>query len=234
MKRNSIKKVASDMYIEQMKWSVWFIGIMMTVYIALNIAVKLFDIDFIDNLLRFSEGSSIIYMFVIGIIAGSIFLPQFLKLGVTRRRVFYGTVVAALLISVSLPLIFVLGAGIEYLFSRLFDFRIAKPIFPNSAAPVFMYSLNIFMSYLVGWLITVGFYKFNWKIGLFFIALAGGSIALYTLIWKDSIISLYSTGVGTLGTGLPLLISVFETLALILFVLITIRALTKRISIKIR
>jgi hypothetical protein len=234
MKKNSVKKVALDMYIEQMKWSVWFIGIIMAVYIGFNIAANFFDLDFIDNLLGFSEGSSIIYMFVIGIIAGLAFLPQFIKLGVTRRHVFYGTVISAILVSVSLPLIFSLFTGVEYLLSRLFGFTIEGPLFRNFIASFFLYSLNNLMGYLAGWLINVGFYKFNWKAGLLFIALAGGVIALYTLIWKDSIISLYSTDLGTLGTGLPLLLSLLKTLALILFVLITIRTLTKRISIKIK
>jgi hypothetical protein len=234
MKKNSVKKVALDMYIEQMKWSVWFIGIIMAVYIGFNIAANFFDLDFIDNLLGFSEGSSIIYMFVIGIIAGLAFLPQFIKLGVTRRHVFYGTVISAILVSISLPLIFSLFTGVEYLLSRLLNFKVAEPIFRNFTATFFLYSLNIFVGYLLGWLIQVGFYKFNWIIGLFFIVLVNGLIAVYGLLWKDNMVSFFSPDSGTLATGLPFLTSVLASAALIFTILITIRTLTRKISIKIK
>ncbi|MDD2497877.1 MAG: hypothetical protein PHY90_07095 [Desulfitobacteriaceae bacterium] len=243
MKKNSIKKVALDMYIEQMKWSVWFIGIIIAVYIGLNIAGQIYDFDFIDNLLGFSEGSSIIYMFVIGIIAGATFLPHLLKLGVTRTHCFYGTVVAAILISISLPLIFSLFSGLEYLLLRLFDFKIAEPVSSNFTASFFLFSLNIFMGYLLGWLINVGFYKFNWVIGLFFIALANGLITIHSIIWKNIIVSLFSIDIdafetkleaGVQLTGLSFLIPALESLALILIILIIIRTTTKRIPIKIK
>jgi hypothetical protein len=60
--------------------------------------------------------------------------------------------------------------------------------------------------------------------------LAGGVIALYTLIWKDSIISLYSTDLGTLGTGLPFLLSLLKTLALI-FICINYNSYTDKTNI---
>lgn len=243
MKKNSITKVALDMYIEQMKWSVWFIGIIIAVYIGFNIARVFSNLNFNDNILIFSAGSSMIYMFVIGIIAGSTFLPQLLKLGVTRTHFFYGTVVAAILKSISLPLIFSLFTGIEYLLTGSFNSKITEPIFFNLTASIFLYSLSIFVSYLLGWLINVGYYKFNWIIGLFFIALATGLTAIYALIWKNNMASLFSIDFDTPETKLevamhltelPFFISTLESLVLILGILIIIRTITKRISIKIK
>ncbi len=34
-----MQKVALDMYMEQMKWSMWFIGIIMAVYIGLGLSI---------------------------------------------------------------------------------------------------------------------------------------------------------------------------------------------------
>ncbi len=242
MKRNSIKKVTLDMYIEQMKWSVWFIGILMAVYIGLNIASSLYNFSFVENLLAFSAGSSIIYMFVIGIIAGATFLPQFLKLGVTRTHWFYGTVASAMLISVTLPLIFSMFAGIEYMLSLLFNLRVDVSLLNNYFPSFLLYSLNIFVSYLAGWLINVGYYKFNWIIGFIFIALSVGLNAVYALIWGSSIITLYSVKIdlfdnnleAAVPTGSSFLMSALGTLGVVLVTLFIIRSLTKKISIKIK
>ena len=243
MSKNSVRKIALDMYIEQMKWSVWFIGILMAVYIGLNIAGKIYNFDFIQDLLVFSAGSSLIYMFVIGIIAGATFLPKLIKLGVTRTHCFYGTVVSAILKSITLPLIFILFAAVEYLLSGLLDFKVADTIFINFPESFILYSLNIFVGYILGWLINVGYYKFHWIIGLFFIAFAIGLNTIYALIWENNIISLFSVNIDPFdtnleaavqSTGLPFLMSLLGSLTIILVILIIIRTLTKKISIKIK
>ena len=242
MKKISIKKVALDMYVEQMKWSVCFISILMVIYIVLNGAVIIYDFNFVENLLAFSSGSSMIYMFVIGIIAGATFLPQLLKLGVTRKYWFYGTVVSAILISVTLPLIFSMFAGIEYLMSLLFNFRINDSIINNYPASFLLYSYNAFVSYLLGWLINVGYYRFNWIIGLMFIALSVALNTVYAMIWKLSIVTLYSVNINPFDADLEaavytnssFFISTLKTLAIVLPTLLIIRMLTKRISVKIK
>ncbi len=242
MKRNSIKKIALDMYVEQMKWSVWFISILMVIYIGLNIASSLYNFNFIENLLAFSTGSTMIYMFVIGIIAGSTFLPQLLKLGVSRTYWFYGTVVSAMLISITLPLIFSMFAGIEYLLSLLFNFKIDNSLLNNYSASLLLYSFNAFVSYLFGWLINVGYYKFNWIIGFVFIALSVALNTVYALIWKLSIVTLYSVNINPFDANLEEAVytnssfftSTLKTLGIVLLTLFIIRMLTKKISIKIK
>ena len=242
MKKNSIKKIAADMYVEQMKWSVWFIGITMTIYLALRIMGRLLNFTFTQNSLVFSAGSSMVYMFVIGIIAGATFLPQFLKLGVTRTQWFYGTVVSAILKSVTIALIFSVFAGIEYLLSILFDFTADGSILNNFPASFLLYSSNLFVGYLTGWLINVGYYKFNWIVGFLFIALSVGFNAAYALIWENSIITLYSGNLSNFDSNLEALtpaglsfpLSVSGTLGIILLILFIIRALTRKISVKIK
>ena len=242
MKKNSIKKVAYEMYTEQMKWSVWFIGIIMILYIALNFIGMHYNFEAINNILLFSAGSSMIYMFVIGIIAGSTFLPQLVKLGVTRKHCFYGTVISAICLSVTLPLIFSLFSGIEYLLSDLLNFRVDSSAFANFPVLFILFTFNALVGYLLGWLINVGFYKFHWIVGLIFITLAIILNAVYALIWKNNIFAMYSVNINfvekNISTYSPtidssFLLSSVGTFGIVLVILFIIRSLTKNISIKI-
>lgn len=233
MKANSIMKVARDIYVEQMKWSAWFIGIMIAVYSVLSIFHSYIDFNSANNLFLFSAGSSMIYMFVIGIIAGAAFLPQLIKLGITRKTCVYSMAVAALYLSVSLPLIFSLLALIEALFSGLFQFDIAAFV---------LYVLSIFVMYLLGWMINIGFYKFNWMTGLVFVAFAIFINYIYALIWRGSIFALYDFDMLSTEafeniagySNLSFLMSSVQTLLLTGIILIIIRLLTKNIPIKIK
>ncbi|WP_313344504.1 hypothetical protein [Sedimentibacter sp.] len=233
MKTNNVMKLAKDIYIEQMKWSAWFIGIIIAVYTGLGIAGSYYNFSFINNLFMFSAGSSMIYMFVIGIIAGASFLPQFVKLGVTRKTCVYGMAVAALYLSVTLPLIFSLLALIESLVTGMFEFNFASFV---------LYVFDIFIVYLLGWMINIGFYKFNWIIGLFFIVLAIFIDFIYALIWSGNITPLYELSdlftkvfePNILYSDLSFLISSIQALLLIVITLIIIRLLTRNMPIKIK
>jgi hypothetical protein len=232
MKTNSITKVAKDMYIEQMKWTVWFIGIIMAVYIALTIVSNYYNYTFINNLLMFTAGSTMIYMFVIGIIAGASFLPLFIKLGVTRKICVYGMVVAALCLSITLPILFILFALIESLFIGMFEFNFTFLI---------IYVFNIFVAYLLGWLINIGFNKFNWIIGLVFIGFSVFLNFLYALIWKNNFFSLNEVDILDNNleavvqfSGSSFMISSVEALCLTFIIILIIRLLTKNMPIKIK
>lgn len=233
MKANSVMKVSRDIYIEQLKWSVWFIGIMIAVYIVLGTAHSYFNFGSVSNMFMFSAGSSMIYMFVIGIIAGASFLPQLIKLGITRKMCFYSMTIAAFYLSVTLPLIFCLLAFIESLISGLFQFSIE---------PFVLYVLSIFVMYLLGWMINIGFYKFNWMIGLVFIAFAIFMDYIYVLIWSKGIVAFYDLDMLLSETfeiavgysNSSFLISSLQTLLLTAVILTIIRLLTKNMPIKIK
>jgi uncharacterized integral membrane protein len=100
-----ISKVARDMFLEQLKWSLWFIGIVVLLHVVFFILSSQFDFK-INNLFTFSYMAAPIYMLIIGIIAGTSFLPFFVKHGVTRKDYFWGSSVAALILSFSLAIIF--------------------------------------------------------------------------------------------------------------------------------
>lgn len=243
MKNNSVKKIALNMYIEQMKWSVWFISILMIIYIALEFIGRRYNFEAINNILLFSAGSSMIYMFVIGIIAGATFLPQLAKLGVTRKHCFYGTVISAICLSVTLPLIFSLFSGLEYLLSSLLNLNVDSSAFTNFPVLFILYIFNTLVGYFLGWLINVGFYGFHWIVGLIFIVLAIVINSVYAFIWKNNIVALYSVNINlvekNITTYSPIidssfLLSSLGTLGIILVILIIIRLLTKNISIKIK
>ncbi|WP_312699329.1 hypothetical protein [Sedimentibacter sp.] len=235
MKANNVMKVARDIYIEQMKWSSWFIGIMIAVYIGLNIARSYFNFDSgsVNNLFMFSAGSSMIYMFVIGIIAGASFLPQLFKLGITRKTCFYAMMVAAFYLSVSLPLIFILLSLVESLFTGLLQFNVAFFV---------LYVFSILVMYILGWMINVGFYKFNWMAGLVFVAFAIFMDYIYVLIWSKSIVALYDLDMLLSETfemvvgysNSSFLTSSLQTLLLTAIILTIIRLLTRNMPIKIK
>ena len=235
MKANNVMKVARDIYIEQMKWSAWFIGIMIAVYIGLNIARSYFNFDSgsVNNLFMFSAGSSMIYMFVIGIIAGASFLPQLFKLGITRKTCFYAMMVAAFYLSVSLPLIFILLSLVESLFTGLLQFNVAFFV---------LYVFSILVMYILGWMINVGFYKFNWMAGLVFVAFAIFIDYIYVLIWSKSIVALYDLDMLLSETfeivvgysNSSFLTSSLQTLLLTAVILTIIRLLTRNMPIKIK
>lgn len=100
----------------------------------------------------------------------------------------------------------------------------------------------MFVSYLAGWLINVGYYKFNWISGFIFIALSVGLNAIYALIWESSIITLYSVKIdlfdnnleAAVPTGSSFLLSALGTLGIVLVTLLIIRILTKKVSVKIK
>lgn len=233
MKANSVMKISRDIYIEQLKWSVWFIGIMMAVYIVLGAAHSYFNFGSVSNVFMFSAGSSMIYMFVIGIIAGASFLPQLIKLGVTRKTCFYSMSIAAFYLSVTLPLIFCLLAFIEGIFSGLYQFNVASFV---------LYVLSLFMMYVLGWIINIGFYRFNWMAGLVFVAFAIFMDYIYVLIWSKSIVALYDFDmllsetfeIVTGYSNSSFLISSLQTLLLTSIILTIIRLLTRNIPIKIK
>lgn len=236
MKRISITKVAKDLYIEQIKWSVGFICIIMAVYIGLNILSTYVGFSFQSNIIMFTGASSTIYMFVIGIIAGATFLPQFIKLGVSRKICIYGIALAALFVSLTLPIIFSLFSFVESLFTG--DFRLNLAYF-------ILYVFNIYVGYLLGWLINIGYYRFHWIIGLVFIAFAVILNYIYSMIWGSNNFSLYEFDIISFDASEVLeaagqfssssfLTSSLVTLIIITFILLIIRLLTKNMPIKIK
>lgn len=243
MEKNSIiSKISKYMFIEQLTWSAWFIGIITIVYIGLNTVSAFIELELMitGNLIQFTAGASVIYMFVTGIMSGATFLPFLLKRGITRTHYFIGTVISSLGLSVTLPLIFIGFSIIEYFIYQFFNITLYSES-PNIIywfIIVFTYSINIFVSYIIGWLINLGYYRFNWIIGLGFIALSLILFSIHTAVWENSINGIFSNNINFLNSNNTLVIQgniipTIVSLGIIAITLVIIRLITKNVPIKL-
>src|SRR5690606_29352554 len=178
-------KVATDMFMVQLIWTAGFLGIMLIVNIVkLIIAGNQGNLaeGFFNSL--FVAGG--IYMFVLGILS-IYFLPHFVGNGVTRKDYFKGTVLASIGISIVIPIItmiitflekFILNiVGLSYkeqtinnvdldgnIIGDIIQSAIISPYVDpqnNWILAIAVLSLNIFVNYLIGWLIGSSFYRFD-------------------------------------------------------------------------
>lgn len=252
-------KVAKEMFWVQLSWTLWFLGIVLVVNI-IRVITSINQNTEVDNLYNSIFIAGTIYMLVIGIIAIT-FLPHYVENGVTRKDYFKGTVLAAIGLSIVIPISTYIIWQIQLAISKYVvtmnfqevDFNsialetegniisdvILSIIFTPYVDPqehtllaLFIFIVNLLTYYVLGWLISVGFYRFNIVIGLAFII-----TALIILICVDTFMRM-SLGLPVLYNMinielLPSALPFFVALLLIIGSLFAIRFLTKRVAIKI-
>lgn len=239
---NTIKKVVKDMFLEQLKWSGWFISINILIHlVAAYYSVK-YSYGMAD-FTQFISASTSIYMLVIGIVAGYSFLNRFTRLGVTRKFYFYGASLAALILSFTIVAIADIFALIELPILNFFKVNIESNIFSGMEwiQPTVSIGLNGLMYYLIGWFINIGYYKFNWRIGLLFIVAAIIFSTIHGYIWVDYTIDIPGVIMGSAveeainisGGKLPFGFAAGLDVGLLALLLLMIRRLTKNISVKL-
>ena len=239
MKEKSlILKISKSLFIEQLKWSPWFISIMF----LLHLIVSYFQtrIDFtLNSLFGFSYYSTNIYMLIIGIIAGAYFLPFYVKHGITRKNYFIGATLSALGLSAAIATIFAILSFLEGAILWFFGIeRLTTTILTVNSGNYWLlsflvYTLNIFTYYLIGWLITTGYYRFGWKIGFGFIALAILSSIAHGFLWENELYQQFVDKLPAQIGGLSLLISILLTTLLNCLILCIIRLSTRKVAIKL-
>ena len=239
---NTTKKVIKDMFIEQLNWSWWFIGITLLIHLTLSyfsVRYTFGNSDFV----QFISASITIYMLVIGIVAGSSFLNYYSRLGVTRKDYFIGACIAAVILSFGIVIISTIIAFIEISIFNLMNVSIESNVFNgmNWVKPAFSIFLNGLIYYFIGWFINVGYYKYNWRIGLLFILVSMLFVSIHGFIWADHVIDLpgmitggvvgeiTNINAGQLSFG----VSTAVTSLLIILIVCILRILTKNISIKL-
>jgi hypothetical protein len=232
-------KAARDMFVEQTKWSVWFIGIMMIVHVVFSIISWRFNFA-IGDLFAFSSGSTSVYMLVIGIIAGSAFLAFYVKQGVTRRDYYCGAVLAAFGLAFALALTFYVFSYIEWGIFAVLNLPITlEPMtldfgINHWLVLILLYTINSFIYYLIGWAINLGFYRYNVLVGLVFCVLATVFVAFYGLFMVDGMAARAKVeALNQWYYDVPLPASVLVSLVLIGILLYVIRLLTKKIPVKV-
>ncbi|GIN70252.1 hypothetical protein J14TS2_07270 [Bacillus sp. J14TS2] len=251
----SFPMIAVDQFWVQLTWTFWATGI----FIIVNI-VKLVFGNNIDSFYSAGYISSNIYMLVIGIIAIS-FLSYYVGMGVTRKNYFIGNVIASVALSIIIPIgIYVINLIQKLIvgnFSSIvlnantlekikidIDGNIIGEIIQsiiltpfvnpetNLTLSLALFSLHIFVFYIIGWLIGAAFQRLGVIGGILFIAIGIGIISI-----KDSMIRLALdlplfqsfSALNAVPTNLALLLVV----VVILITILLIHLLTRRAPIKI-
>lgn len=257
-------KVAIDLYYIQFIWALGFLGILLLIQIVKPLLsmvplLKMNDKINIGNYFDTVFVSSNIFMLVIGIIAILGFLPYYVSNGVTRKDYFKGAAIAAVGLSISIPIVASVIYALQKFIMKMTNLSIVQEstlanqivdtddgfvgefiqsiimtpfveLESNWLLAIIVFALNIFTYYLVGWLIGSGFYRFGVLIGLLCIALA--FIIIYT---QDLLLSIaLDLPVSGMFTSLDFSLypAIAGTLVIAGITLSIIRQLTKRVAIK--
>jgi len=248
-KRKYYPKVAIDMFFVQGDWTKWFLGIITIVYvIQVFFAIKSGNSQ--DDFFVSSFVASNIYMFVIGIIAAYVFLPFYVRNGVTRRDYFKGAFLAAIGLSLTIMVYSLILTGLERLiinignlplvidntsiefFEKDEDMNLLGQIIKSIVVSPFislesnwlislvLTCLNFIVSYLIGWLIGTGYYRYGWLIGFGFIGIAIGLMMLWDYLWGS-------------GVDIPIFGLILGSVVFIAIILRTLYALINRVAIRL-
>ncbi len=184
---NVRSKIAFDQFYLQIRWSLWYIAIVLVSYMVIHFIPEVQQREL--NFISFIFQSTRIYMLVIGIIMGLYIFPYFVKNGVTRKDVFAGSALAATGIALG---IMVIAAAVNWVFQLITPFipYISTGTYldflgatSHWVIPVIALSLIILSYYIAGWIIAVGFYRYSGGGGVLFIAISIILVGLIDLLW---------------------------------------------------
>src|SRR5690554_4637707 len=204
----SYTKPALDIFWVQLTWTLWAIGIVLLVHIG-----RLFFASDLDSFYSAAYIASNIYMLIIGIITIS-FLSYYVENGITRKHYFIGNVIASIGLSIFIPISTYMISLLEKfviqnftsivlndhvleevvididgnIFGELIQSIILTPfVHPESnlVLSLALFSLHIFVFYIIGWMIGSAFFRLGVIGGMLFIA-----ISLTLISVKDSMLRL--------------------------------------------
>lgn len=254
-KRLSLK-VAKDMLWHQGSWTLAFLGIVLLVNLF-NIVKGGIQGNEVDYYYNAVFVSSSIYMFVIGIIA-IYFLPYYVENGVPRKHYFTGVLLAAIALAVMIPIISFLISWIEQLVihfpfkefnvlnetvndmeDSLIGYIVGSFVMPPYVDPfdnwvlaLSITSLNIFIYYMIGWFISICFYRFQTIPGLISIVFGVIVVMLSDSFMRHILhlpLSQWFTNIEVVPNSFSWLI----ILLLMIITLVAIQLIVKRTPIKI-
>ncbi|SEL68894.1 hypothetical protein SAMN04488688_105165 [Paenibacillus sp. cl141a] len=241
MKKTSspISKVSTEMFIQQGSWALGFLTIVLLIYIGagivniigFNIREEMSDEDFFSIAYRSTKG----FMLVVGIISAYGFLSYYVRHGITRRDFFSGSALAAVYLSLAFPVATALIQWIVLLFASQDEgsTRLLQAFDNSWLLMLVSYGIQIFIFYLMGWMIGSGFYRFGWIRGLGWIAVALVLIGFMDALWQFELASIWEQWLPvTTDFSVTLPVSLAGSLAVILIALILIRLITRRVTIK--
>ncbi|WP_068677308.1 hypothetical protein [Oceanobacillus sp. Castelsardo] len=251
-------KVTADMFWMQMLWTFGFLGVMFIINI-IKIVIDLIQGTEVDGYYASVLIASNIYMVIIGLIS-IYFLPYYVGNGVTRKDYFKGGLLASFGLSLAIPIItFFISIVERFIVTNLLnlnfhvidineavldvdgniigDLVLSVILTPyvdpgsNWLLAMGVFSLHLFIFYLLGWFISASFYRFGTLTGLVFILIAFIIILLKDLFLRISLGLPLSDRFSSLAS-LPLGVTLPGIMLLIVFTVWGIRLLTKRVTIK--
>lgn len=231
-------KVTRDLFLTQMKWAVWFVGIVFLVYLIVPLFVT--DVDAFNlHFLAFIFQSTKIFMLVIGILSCYAFLGYFVGNGITRKDYFIGSAASAVGVAVGIMALASVLQGVLHIVGMLTDYTPSTghgdAISVESAwlIPFVVYSLSVVMYYVAGWLVSIGFYRYGGFGGFITIISALIYVMMTDMSWEGER-SLQLFGFIRISLPeLPLPLAMVTTVGLLVLGLWVLRKLTKRVPVKI-
>ena len=209
------RKVGLDLFIEQMGWTGWFIGITFIIHL-IKVVFATYQGDEVNVYYLSGHISSGIYMLVIGIIVGHAFLSFYVENGVTRKDFFIGGLLAATGLSIAIPTIVLLITSIEIFVVKLLNLSIifetsfkaaieddgkvgignvvshiingpGIDLDSNWFLSTFVFMLNLIFYYLLGWMVASSFQRYGFMVGLGTIVLSYTMILIRGWLWGDEV-----------------------------------------------
>ncbi|WP_080875604.1 hypothetical protein [Oceanobacillus timonensis] len=229
----SPRKIGRFLFMEQAKWTTWFLSFMFVIYIVVISFATGPHSSFID-LANFSNGSSSIYMLVLGILTTSSFFYYYMLQGATRKNFFFGTLISTVLLAVTITIIFMLLAFIIQFVSGWVGWNIHAPeVDFTSSFSAFIDTFGSFVIvhliyYLIGWMIGLTFYRSGWLYGLFSIVLSLFILAITGILMEMTLFSFFSQ-----VFYLPTFVTIPLSLVLVVALYGTNYRLMKDITIKV-
>lgn len=255
--QSTFSKVAKEMFLVQLGWAGGFLGIVLVINIVKSFITGYQGSD-VEGYFSTIFIAGNIFMIVLGILAIN-FLPHYVGMGVTRKDYFIGAFLASLGITIFIPIMTIIISRLEQILFNMIDISykvqtinevnikdniigdiiqsiiISPHVSPqdNWLLAAIILGINIFIYYLLGWLISVSFYRLDVISGIIFIFI---SVVLKML--KDTFlrIALDLPVVGwftSLENFLPSGIAWLGILLVIIATVRLIRKLTSRVPIKI-
>lgn len=234
MNKKFISKVAKDTFAVQFNWALWFISIVFAIFVVARFFVS--DIQEMDvNFLGISAPSSKIFMLICGILVCFGFLEFFIGFRITRKQFFYGITISSILISIALTIVTVLLQGLAHLIDTLTPINFGNlGLFEDGSFITIMKHIILLVSYYaIGWLISIGYYRFGGLGGTGFVLIALGFLAGIELIWEGNLSNTMFSWLNIQLSQLEFIVSLILSVALILINYLIIKRVNNRISVKV-
>jgi hypothetical protein len=204
MKDNRVKYGITDLSIVNMIGALWYIPIFTVIYLGSFIILGSGELD---NLAYLSVGlnANRIFMLVMGIIIGGGFIKWAIGLGVTRRQFHKANLFSGALMSVALTITMVILGLLIGLLPFVGTENIQQNLDVHPVLNLIILTLQVYLAYLAGTLIGVGFYRSGWFGALAILVTMAGNF-LYEIM--ANFVSDLAFLMSDLDTGVGMLLTV--------------------------